>query len=282
MDNLPKEVEKELEDSVPVDQQHDEEIVELDPPLKEMREIARVQKQREDVLNIMLKKSEAYRKLQRDRLEHARLAEENARRAKENELKEEQAFYDAGNEFYDMLCNTFYLRRNTEESSCNPNFIVGNQPSHKKGEIMAFMNEGRMIIRPALHNNYSLSMPPIGKNGSAEPSMKQSRKGGPLKHTSRLKTGRNSQGFELGKTSMRNIRGRQVKVPYKAVKKLPKKSKIKEPLVPAFQTDEIEYDESEGEIIVYNPKKKKIPKTSTPKLKRSGRCPIARSHPKKR
>lgn len=260
----------------------DEVFVELNPPLEELRGIAKEQKDREAVLNLMLEKSKEYRQLQKDRLEHAILAEENAKRAKENELKEEETFNDSGNEFYDMLCKTYYIRRNPEESSCHQNFIVSSQPSHKKGEIMVYTSGGRMIIRPAIHNNYSLSMPIFGGTGNSQTAtMKISRKGGPLKHSSRLKTGRNTQEFQLGKTRMRNVRGRQVKTPFTAPPKKPKVKKVKEPFIPHQDTNNDCDGSDDDDIILYTPKKKKIP-TATPKLKKAGRCPIARIHPKKR
>ena len=251
----------------------DDEEIELEPPLIELRSTVEQQRQRQAVLDVMLEKSKKYRQLQQDRLEHARLAEENAIKAKENLLKEEEVFNFTGNQFYDMLCKTHYVRCNPEEDGCTPNFIVSAQPSHKAGEMMVYTTEGRLAIRPANHCNYSLSMPLIGITHT-EKLVKQSRKGGPLKNVNRLKAGRNSQDFQLGKTTMRNVRGRQVKFPFKAPQKIAKFPKNAEPYVPDFS--------DEDEEIVYLAKKKRITTIEPIKLKRSGRNKNAQIHPKKR
>ena len=184
------------------------------------------EEQEEDVdaqIQLMKDMMERSKKLQAARLrvrDNLLKKEEQARKAAELQSREEEVFKANAVDFYELIKKTMYLNRDMD--SQNPNaFYISDAPLGKRGELMVYNQNNRMIIRPWNNADCVLSMPGIG-NHKQHLLMKQSRRGGPLVPASSLndntqKGSRQEAPFELKKRQGRVVKksfiiGKKLKV----------------------------------------------------------------------
>jgi hypothetical protein len=156
-----KELEEAEEEFVALENEEfqiDEELEKAPPPEKleqEKEELGRIEaelkkiKAKADVLAAKRARLEESRKQQK---ENARLQEEVQKLTK-------ATFEVDAVDFYDLVRNTMYVTRRSEDGDKDLQYTVSNSPQNSTGEMMVYWSQERFIVRPTNHDAYALSVP---------------------------------------------------------------------------------------------------------------------------